>query len=209
MEKYLPFTANFYVSNQDTKFQFLTYKQLNQENDFETFSVPLSALETIAKTEKGSSFHLEFGGPVLFDSIQLTAQDMGIGDSINFKVSDDLLPALGTGMIGLEGNKSFNWIWCDKDAEVDVYNASDDVKNVHLSFVAVNATEQETYNFYIHFRDIEYCYKLSSRGTSISLDLALQPGDNKIQFTSDTPKIDSPDPRSLYYSLQNLLLVSK
>lgn len=109
---------------------------------------------------------------------------------------------MGMGFSNTESNSDgVNWNWCDKSGEIELFNSTDDVISINLSFTPAT-NYAETYNLYIEYNGSSYTYPISNESPEISIPVEAVSGKSVVKFSTDAPQvIATSDPRSLYFRL--------
>ncbi len=119
------------------------------------------------------------------------------------RLNVDVIPVFLNGFYDKEKSIEGEWIWCNKSGDLLIKNRTEEIIPVKIRFKAYTGYQDES-ELILKTFDEENKYNISSNGNSIDLDINLIPGNNKIEFITNSEQVDAPgDMRSLYFNIQD------
>ena len=106
--------------------------------------------------------------------------------------------ALGEGFHGPEFDAGRAFSWAPEQAEIRLRNPMDEVRTVHLRFVAATAVEG-SWALEVHAPRGVITHEMPSSGLAIDVVIEVPPGETVLRLRTDAPRLDTTDPRDIRF----------
>lgn len=111
---------------------------------------------------------------------------------ISCEWSDDFYP------VETDGDSSFRW--CSQSGSICVTNNGTEDIEASIDFAATTLYA-EPYTLTVSVDDSNYTYQMTSESEYQSIPVTLKPGTTNLSFSTDAPRLEVDDPRTLYFRI--------
>lgn len=205
-------SPQIFIQN-NSSYKYVDYQSVSNLNkkEFKNNRVALNKLKLLEKNKNDEVYKIDSDCLISFESIKLINPDnsaeLNRKNNINLiekAYVDEILPIWKEGFSVLEGNADNNWRWSSNQGKLLLINLSSNTKIVKMN-MSISSGFEEKSNLNIKNLDISLDDNLSINfyPTIYQRTVFLNPGINQFNFTSNSKKIISTDPRDLRFSITN------
>lgn len=110
------------------------------------------------------------------------------------------------GFYGSENSETGSWHWCGNTGKLILNCENEAAAQTMIMNFSPTTFYNEYYDLTIDVNGNEYKYKINKTSPEIHLPVNVKQGENVITFSTDAPKIDNDDPRTLCFRVNNFSL---